>query len=435
MVQLHHLPDTLGPDPERILMRPFHIAVEPREGGQQISRARRIAHGVRDMGADEAGVQLERVCRDFAHRHPDIVSYFRRRWQEMDDALSLDDAAFSPQQRDLIGAYFSHEYSYASAALMNPSVVAHPDQRGADGGARFVMSLRTVGEGHISAVAFREGTFRADGSMSLDPLPDVSFSPRVDTRHVGEAAETVDLEFDHDTPLSGTVIFPVTPMQRNGLEDLRLVRFEDEGENEGTNGGGPVYYGSYTAYSGRAIRSELLETRDFLDFRMRPMTGSAAVNKGMAIFPRRINGRYAVIGRQDSESLFYITSDSMTHWDGGEMIAAPLYPWELIQIGNCGAPIEIDEGWLLLTHGVGAVRKYAIGAMLLDRDDPSRVLARSRTPILSPQDESREGYVPNVVYTCGGLAVGRKLFLPHGIADQSVAFCWLDLDELMASMA
>lgn len=432
MVQLHHLPETLGPDPERILMRPFHIAVEPREGSEGVSRARRVVNGVRDMGAEAATAELERVCREFAHRHPDIVTYFRARWHEMDGALDLDDASFTPQQRDLIGAYFSHEYSYASAALMNPSVALHPQQNGADasGAARFVMSLRTVGEGHISAVAFREGTFEADGAMRLDPLPDVSFSPKVDARDVGGADEVVDLEFDHDTPLSGTVIFPVTPMQRNGLEDLRLTRFHDEESGEG-----PLYYGSYTAYSGRAIRSELLETRDFLDFRMRPMTGSAAVNKGMAIFPRRVNGRYAVIGRQDSESLFYITSDSMTHWDGGERIAAPLHPWELIQIGNCGAPIEIDEGWLLLTHGVGAVRKYAIGAMLLDRDDPSKVLARSRHPILKPQDESREGYVPNVVYTCGGLAVGRKLFLPHGVADQSVAFCWLDLDELMADMA
>ena len=429
MVQLHHLPDTLGPDPERILMRPFHIATEPREGSEGISRARRVVHGVRDMGADAAAVELERVCREFSHRHPDIVSHFRHRWREMDGALDLDDAGFSPQQRDLIGAYFSHEYSYASAALMNPSVVLHPDQGGAgEGGARFVMSLRTVGEGHISAVAFREGTFHADGAMSLDPLPDVSFSPVIDARDVGGADEVVDLEFDHDTPLSGTVIFPVTPMQRNGLEDLRLVRFDDPEVGE------PVYYGSYTAYSGRAIRSELLETRDFLDFRMRPMTGSAAVNKGMAIFPRRVGGKYAVIGRQDSESLFYITSDTMTHWDGGARIAVPRYPWELIQIGNCGAPIEIDEGWLLLTHGVGAVRKYAIGAMLLDRDDPSKVLARSRHPILAPEDERREGYVPNVVYTCGGLAAGRKLFLPHGVADQSVAFCWLDLDELMTDM-
>ena len=430
MVQLHHLPETLGPDPERILMRPFHIATEPREGSNGISRARRVVNGVRDMGPDAAAVELERVCREFAHRHDDITRYFRHRWREMDDALNLDDASFTPQQRDLIGAYFSHEYSYASAALMNPSVVEHP-QPGANGAnaesGRFVMSLRTVGEGHISAVAFREGTFRTDGTMSLDPLPDVSFSPEVSAHAVGEPDERVDLVFDHDTPLSGTVIFPVTPMQRNGLEDLRLVRFQDGGEE-------PVYYGSYTAYSGRAIRSELLETRDFLDFTMRPMTGSAAVNKGMAIFPRRVNGRYAVIGRQDSESLFFITSDSITHWEGGQKIAAPLYPWELIQIGNCGAPIEIDEGWLLLTHGVGAVRKYAIGAMLLDRDDPSRVIARSRHPILAPQDERREGYVPNVVYTCGGLAVGRRLFLPHGVADQSVAFCWLDLDELMTDM-
>ena len=430
MVQLHHLPLTLEPRPERILLRPLHIATEP-SGDTQVSRARRIVHSVRDMGANAARAKLTEVCAEFSHRHDDITRYFHRRFEEMDAALDLDDKAFTPQQRDLIGAYFSHEYSYASAALMNPSVVPHPDQNGLNGdGTRFVMSLRTVGEGHISAIAFREGTFHSDGTMTLDSLPDVSFSPEVTCSDVGGEDEVVDLEFDHDTPLSGTVLFPVTPMQSNGLEDLRLVHFHDAEVDEK-----PIYYGSYTAYSGREIRSELLSTRDFLDFRMQPMFGTASRNKGMAFFPRRIGGRYAVIGRQDNESLFYITSDDMTHWNEGALIAAPKLPWELVQIGNCGSPIEIDEGWLLLTHGVGAVRKYSIGAMLLDRDDPSKVLGRSQRPLLAPRDDAREGYVPNVVYTCGGMAVGRKLFLPHGVADQSVAFCWVDIDELVADLS
>jgi predicted GH43/DUF377 family glycosyl hydrolase len=256
----------------------------------------------------------------------------------------------------------------------------------------------------------------------LSPLPDVAIAPD----GIADAEGRVELTRLHDTGLSGTVLFPVTPAQRNGLEDLRLVRFEDDD--------GPIYYGTYTAYSGSAIASELLTTRDFRAFRLSPMSGSAAKNKGMGLFPRRIGGRYAVIGRQDNESLFYLESDDLIHWDGGEWIAGPMNPWDLVQMGNCGPPMEIEEGWLLLTHGVGAMRKYSIGAMLLDKADPRKVIGRTSQPILSPADEDRVGYVPNVVYTCGGLVLGRKLFMPYGVADSSVGFCWIDIDELVREM-
>ena len=403
-------------------MRPFHIAVEPRDiNPVQTSRARRIVDGVAALGAREVQAELGLVRSEFEHRHPDITRYFRGRWEAMASALELAEAEFSAAQRDLIGAYFSHEYSYASAAIMNPSLVPHPERsEGAD--ARFVMSMRTVGEGHISSIALTEGVWRADGEVELAPPPDVSFSPRTE-----ESGGDVRLAFDDDAALAGTVIFPVTAQQRNGLEDLRLVRLEDE---DGT----ARYYGTYTAYSGREIASEMLVTDDFRRFDLRRMEGAATRAKGLAVFPRRVGGRYAAIGRQDSESLFFIASDDLFTWDSGERIAGPLHPWELVQIGNCGSPIEIDEGWLLLTHGVGPVRKYAIGAMLLDRDDPSRVLGRSAQPILSPEDEDREGYVPNVVYTCGAMAVGRRLLLPYGVADSSLAFCWLDIDELVTTL-
>ena len=227
--------------------------------------------------------------------------------------------------------------------------------------------------------------------------------------------------------LSGTVIFPFTRAQRNGIEDLRLVRFQpDEAP--------PTYFGTYTAFSGDGIASELLRTDDFRSFTLETISGAASKNKGMALFPRPIDGAYAMIGRQDNESLFYLTSDDVRVWDGGEKIMSPVEPWEMVQIGNCGSPIEIDEGWLLLTHGVGAMRQYSIGAALLDKKDPRKVLGRLTHPLLSPSDEARDGYVPNVVYTCGALVNGGMLFLPYGVADSSVAFCTVELSSLLANM-
>jgi predicted GH43/DUF377 family glycosyl hydrolase len=232
----------------------------------------------------------------------------------------------------------------------------------------------------------------------------------IDPNPLNATAETLTIKRQEDAPLSGSVIFPFTLAQRNGLEDLRLVRFAN---GDGTH----TYYGTYTAYSGVGIASEMLSTGDFRTFRLETLTGKAARNKGMALFPRKIGGHYAMIGRQE-----------------GELIVAPIYPWELAQIGNCGSPLEIDEGWLLLTHGVGAMRQYSIGAVLLDKENPRKLLARLQNPLISPSDESRGGYVPNVVYTCGGLVFGRKLFLPYGVADMTVAFCCVDVDELLAEM-
>jgi len=411
-----------------VVIRPFQIAPEPRSlYPAESSRARRIVNAVLEMDMRTCQAELALVNRDFGQRHWQTRQIFLDRYQQVKEDLELQNHV-REDRKELIGAYFCHEYSYTSAALMNPSIVPHPDQTGMTPGAlRIVLSLRAVGEGHISSIAFREGILTPQGGFDLMPRPPFSVAARERSRATEENGMVTTAERFSEASLSGTVIFPFTQQQRNGLEDLRLVKLEDDAK-------GPLYCGTYTAYSGFNIASELLVTRDFRRFELKPMSGPAARNKGMAIFPRKIDGKYAVIGRQNGESLFYLTSDDLLHWDDGDPLIGPLYPWELVQIGNCGSPIEIDEGWLLLTHGVGPVRKYSIGAVLLDKADPRKVLGRTVHPILSPSDEDREGYVPNVVYTCGALAHGRRLFMPFGVADSSVSFSWVDIDELLALM-
>lgn len=425
---MKHLPFHLSASPSRVVIRPFHLAVEPRSlNAVQTSRAHRIVAAVLAMSEEACLAQMSLVNTDFHTRHWQTRKVFLRRCSDMMESLDLGGVRrhLSEPRRELIGAYFCHEYSYAAAALMNPSVVPHIDQSGLpDNAIRIIISLRAVGEGHISSIVFREGIFYSDGSLVLQPEPPFA----VAAASVGGAHEgDVIAERDRDVSLSGTVIFPFTAAQRNGLEDLRLVRF-DEG------GGRYAYYGTYTAYSGSAIASEMMETRDFRTFALRSLTGDAAKNKGLALFPRKIDGAYAMIGRHDNESLFLLRSHDLHHWEPGEFLLGPKYPWDLVQMGNCGAPMEIEEGWLVLTHGVGPMRQYSVGAALLDKKDPSKVIGRSEAPLLSPLEETREGYVPNVVYTCGGLVFQRMLFLPYGVADSSVRFCCIDIDNLLRSL-
>jgi predicted GH43/DUF377 family glycosyl hydrolase len=314
---------------------------------------------------------------------------------------------------------------------MNPSIVPHPDQSGmTDGAVRFVMSLRAVGEGHISSIVFREGIALPDGAFELWPqshfatamLPDDSLT-------VCQGADcAVTLHRHSESTLSNSVIFPVTEQQRGGLEDLRLVRFDH-------GGGDYEWIGTYTAYSGADIRSELLRTRDFRSFLLEPIVGRAGRNKGMALFPQKVGGQYCMVGRQDGKNLFLLRSDSLERWeDDGVLLMEPEFPWEFVQIGNCGSPILTDHGWLLLTHGVGAMRKYALGCALLDRDDPSKVIARSSKPLLTAIDADRFGYVPNVVYTCGALLVEDQLLVPYGISDSAVGFATTSVGEMLARM-
>lgn len=425
MTLITHRRTRLKADPSRVVIRPFHIA--PDQNSANGGRVRRIVDAVRGMSIDEVRRELEIINSDFVQRHWQTRRVYLQRYEHIAAQLNLA-KEHSGERRELIGAYFCHEYSYAAAAIMNPSVVVHPDQSGLSSvRLRILMSLRTVGEGHISSVAFREGILAQDGKLTLMPEPPFAVAAEQVSPAPGKPSDVVIARRPDSVSLSGTVIFPLTPAQRNGIEDLRLVRFvEDDGAT--------IYYGTYTAYSGSGIASELLSTPDFREFALTRMSGAAARNKGLGLFPRRVGGDYAMIGRQDGENLYFIRSNDIHHWDEGEIILRPKFPWELIQIGNCGAPIELDEGWLLLTHGVGAMRQYSIGAVLLDKADPRRVLARMRTPLLTPLDESREGYVPNVVYTCGALVHGGLLFLPYGVADSSVAFCTIDLKALLAGM-
>ena len=370
---------------------------------------------------------LGEVLENFAGRHRNLLDTFERRAVEMEDALEAH-AALTKSQRGLIGAYFLNEYSFEASALFNPSIVRHPDQSGApEHGCRFVLSLRAVGEGHVSSLTFRSGTIAEDGSVSVDPTARLAAVPIIKTRTVTRCGEEVEVLFGPDEELSERVIFPITQTQSNGIEDARFVEFNDNGQK--------IFYATYTAYNGRAIRSELLSTKDFQSFRMTPLGGSASRNKGMALFPRKIDGRYAMIGRQDNENLYLIYSDDLHTWEGGRPILKPEHPWEFVQIGNCGSPIELDDCWLLLIHGVGPVRKYSIGAVLLDKKDPSKVLARSREPLVYPEPTEREGYVPNVVYTCGGMRHRDQIVLPYAVSDTFSNFATITIASLTEAIA
>jgi len=416
----------LRPDPARVVVRPFKPATEPRDlNPTDKSRANHIVDRVLALDPAAAASQLADVLENFQGRHRNLIDTFEARAAEMEDAF-VPHMKFTAEQRRLVGAYFLHEYSFEAAALFNPSIVAHPDQSGApDGGVRFILSLRAVGEGHVSSLTFRSGSVAADGSVTIDPSVRLAAIPTVSRRTEGPLGEDVELTFRPEQHLSERVIFPVTASQSNGIEDARFVEFE---------GPSKTYYATYTAYSGKAIRSELIETQDFLSFRMTPLKGAASRNKGMALFPRKLNGGYAMIGRQDNENLYLLQSEDLHTWEGGQAILKPEFPWEFVQIGNCGSPIELDEGWLLLTHGVGPVRKYSIGAVLLDKSDPSRVLARSREPLVRPDPSEREGYVPNVVYTCGAMRHRDLIILPYAVSDTFSNFATIRISALMNAM-
>ena len=424
-----HLPIQLRADPARVVIRPFVPADEPRPAG---STARTRAQGLADrvLGLSEDGLrdELARVIATLAERHRDIEALLLRRYHKVNGLLIAPDPV-SSDQAHLLGAYFCEEYSFEAAALFNPSIVAHPDQTGmAAGDLRVILSLRGVGEGHVSSITFRSGVVRADGTIAMDPASRYAISPRIEMIPDGDPGDPgVRLFCGESHDLSEIVIFPITFRQRHGIEDLRLVRFvDDEGH--------ATYLGTYTAFSGEEIREELLRTTDFATFELNALRGPAAVNKGMALFPRKVGGRYAMLGRLDHENIWLLRSTDLYHWDSGTQILAPRWAWEFIQLGVCGCPIELDEGWLVLIHGVGPVRNYCIGACLLDKADPSRVLGRLPVPLLRPSEVERDGYVPNVIYSCGGLVHGRTLILPYAVADSFTTFATICVDGLLGAM-
>ena len=391
----------------------------------------------------------------------------------------------------MIGSYFLAEYSLESAALFNPSIVPHPDQTGVPPGAlRFILSLRATGEGHISSITFRTGIIHADHRIQVLPatgflteprqIPNPSYEKALFERKLCElglngeftrrvmhklgesfaledlraalqteqfrlpdgmsqqdqdaaqgiwmlARSNYEVQFQPEQELSGRILFPATPSQRNGIEDARFACFR---KDDGTR----IYYATFTAYDGRVVVPELVETSDFLNFRFITLNGPAAENKGMAIFPRKIGGRYAMLSRQDNENIYLMYSDNVHFWNERSVLLKPAFPWELVQMGNCGSPIETDAGWLVLSHGVGPMRQYSIGAFLLDREDPAKVIGRLREPLLKPNESEREGYVPNVVYTCGALIHNGELIIPYGQADHATGFATAPLAEVLAAM-
>lgn len=480
-VRLRRHEVTLLPESARVIIRPF-IPGEAHRITTIIGRALALTE-------EEVLSELDAVRQEFDSRHFNISGLLQAHFEKVRQHV-FTQRPLSPERQLLIGALFSGEYALESAAIFNPSIVAHPDQSGVvEGGLRFVMSLRATGEGHISSIEFRAGTISPDGVISLDPVsrfvtvPEIVLNPsykkrrfiiklaemgfddehaaavmaplaenftRSDlnksvgtVRHEAQMAtrdlkrtleclqwladSNYELRFSEKLAMSERIIFPVSPNETNGIEDTRFVRFvEDDGS--------VMYYATYTAYNGRAILPQLIETEDFLNFRILTLNGSAVQNKGMALFPRRVGGRYAMLSRQDDENLFIMFSDSPHHWSDPRIILRPCEMWESVKIGNCGSPIETEAGWIVITHGVGPMRKYCIGAALLDLNDPTKVIGRLRQPLLAPEGNEREGYVPNVVYSCGSMLHGRELILPYAMSDKASAIASMSVDELLAAL-
>jgi predicted GH43/DUF377 family glycosyl hydrolase len=472
---------TLLPESARVIIRPF-IPSDTHRVTTIIGRALLLTE-------EEVLLELNAVRDEFDSRHFVIESIVHEHYEKVKQHV-FTHRPLSLERQLLIGALFSGEYALESAALFNPSMVPHPDQSGApEGGLRFIMSLRATGEGHISSIEFRAGNITADGRITLDPVsrfvtvPNVVLNPsyrkkrfmiklhemsldddhaaavmapladsftrselynsvgtvrretQPATRNLHRTLECVqwladsnyELRFCPKLAMSERIIFPVSLNESNGIEDARFVRFtEDDGS--------VMYYATYTAYNGRTILPQLIETEDFLHFRVLTLNGSAVQNKGMALFPRRVNGRYAMLSRQDDENLFIMFSDNPHYWSDPQLILRPAEMWESVKVGNCGSPIETEAGWLVITHGVGPMRKYCIGAALLDLNDPTKVIGRLRKPLLAPEGNEREGYVPNVVYSCGSLLHGRQLILPYAMSDKVTAIVSMSLDELLAAL-
>src|SRR5438270_4107719 len=472
----------LRPDQSRVLLRPFSQG-DPQRAGRIIAR-------IMSLPEDRVGPLLDEVSVEFSQRHQQIHKSFLERFEQVRDLL-LTDEKISEQRKLLIGSYFICEFSLESAALFNPSIVPHPEQTDLpDGAVRFILSLRATGEGHISSITFRTGIIHSD--LRIEVLPTTGFltEPRqipnplyekalfgrklselgltgeftrrlmhklgesfaledlraalqaeqfrlpdgVSQEHQ-DAAQGVwmlarsnyEVQFQPEQELSERILFPATPSQRNGIEDARFARFRNDD-------GAHIYYATFTAFDGRVVVPELVETSDFLNFQFITLNGPAAENKGMALFPRKIGGRYAMLARQDNENIYLMFSDNVHFWNERSVLLKPAFPWELVQIGNCGSPIETDAGWLVLSHGVGPMRQYCIGAFLLDRDDPARVIGRLREPLLKPNQNEREGYVPNVVYTCGALVHNGELIIPYGLADHATGFATVALAEVLGAM-
>ncbi len=441
------------------------------------------------LSDDDVHHLLEDVFHEFSARHRNFREALERNFERISENVPTR-LTLTAEQRLLLGAYVTSEYSVEAAALFNPSIVPHPDQKGVDKGSlRFVMSFRGTGEGHISSIEFRSGIVDENHDIYFDPVSQYVATPEMHTDPVyqrlhfrrkleelgardrvmnhlleglGETFTFDELElqikdlrstkyrlkdkqhaidtalwlarsnyeviFRPDQQISERVLFPVSENESAGIEDARFVRFVDDNRSV-------TYYATYTAYNGFVILPQLLETNDFLTFRIHTLSGNAVQNKGMALFPRKIKGRYVMLSRQDGVNNYIMFSDSLRFWNNAVLLQEPVDPLEFVQIGNCGSPVETSEGWLALFHGVGPMRKYSIWAELLDIDDPSKIIGRLDGPILTPDEHERDGYVPNVVYSCGSMTHNGTLIVPYGIADQRCRVATLPIPELLSQIS
>jgi predicted GH43/DUF377 family glycosyl hydrolase len=452
-------------------------------------RISKIIQRIMSLSETAAKNLITQIMIDFSGRHEDIGHIFERHLNEVKDYLPRN-TMLSDVQKALIGAYFTKEYAIESAALFNPSIVPHPDQSHLKKGSlRFVMSLRATGEGHISSIVFRSGVLDRHNTFLFDPISDFVETPDLQLdavykrdifqrklnemgasneitvyvlnqmpedftyneliKKIGilrakpQFSETIqnrtfeiirwladsnyEVGFHPDHRISERVIFPVSKNESRGIEDARFVQFFDNRQEV-------TYYATYTAYNDHAILPQLIETKDFIKFNILTLNGNAIKNKGMALFPRKIGDRYAMLSRQDGENNHIMFSDNIHFWQESQIIQEPKHPWEFIQIGNCGSPLETDEGWIVLTHGVGPVRQYCIGAMLLDLENPTKIIARLDEPLLVPHKKEREGYVPNVVYSCGAIIHNNELVIPYAMSDINSGIATVVVSELLNCM-
>lgn len=399
---------TFGPDISRVITQFHHPGSE--------ERIKNIINRVLSLSENKRKGILHNTLSEFAHRHRNLPDILMGHFEKVGDYIP-GEAELSKFTKLLIGTYFTMEFSIEGVALFNPSIVSHPDQDDvAEGSERVILSFRATGEGHISSIEFRTGVMDQYNNLKMDQEPRYAVTPEEKDEHT--------LVFPNNSPVSEHVLYPTLPAAKQGMEDARFVEFNDEN-------GQCTYYGTFTAYDGNRISPMLIKTADFREFNFIPLKGENIHNKGMALFPRKIDGQYAMVSRIDGENLYLMYSDSINTWDEIQLLREPTFPWEYFQLGNCGSPIEIDEGWLLITHGVGPMRRYCIGIDLLDKNDPSRILAQIPEPLIVPGLHEREGYVPNVVYSCGGMVRQNELILPYAIADAFCAVGTISVPELL----
>jgi predicted GH43/DUF377 family glycosyl hydrolase len=412
----------LLPDLDRVVAR-LHLPGETI--GPYQPRAEIIAARVRALADDVADKLAARTLADFASRHHDLPAILDEHAATVLARIG-ESMPEGSAHRAVLGATFTAEYTIEGAAMCNPSTVLHPDQSGLKPGqVRVAISLREIGEGHVSSIGFCSAVIGPDRTWTFEKRALPLRTPLV--THSGSDGAHYQSAFPPDSTLSQRVLQPTIPAERNGLEDLRLVRFVDD---DGT----VEYRGTYTAYDGVTVIPRLLTSSDLVSFVSHPLTGAAAVNKGVALFPRRVGGSLIALVRSDGETNSLADSPDGLAWGREHPIVPPMYPWELVQSGNCGSPVETPEGWLTLTHGVGPMRVYSLGAMLLDLDDPSVVRAALTEPLVQPVGAAQPGYVPNVVYTCGMFAHEGVLWMPYGVGDNRIRVASIEIAELLARM-